>query len=268
MHASYILRADILDIIFENRNKDYGAYALRKFYDQKVLKSLAIVTIFLGIFSFIVLTTKNAESFYPGKEIDISPGAIQPKVAVAVTKADPVTARPEKSSFNKIVFVDSLIKIDSLPPDDRLVNAGPADIGAEPPFTYNSDGGDGNVLTTPLPPPTVPVVPVVDVTRPLEKADIDPVYPDGMKALTKFLERNLQNPEEISEKEIISVRIKFVVGYDGELKSFEVKEDGGDAFNNEVIRVLKKMPRWIPGKTNGQNVSVYFTIPVKFINGQ
>jgi protein TonB len=41
-------------------------------------------------------------------------------------------------------------------------------------------------------------------------------------------------------------------------------EDGGYVFNNEVIRVLKKMREWIPGKSNGQNVSVYYTIPVKF----
>ena len=42
-------------------------------------------------------------------------------------------------------------------------------------------------------------------------------------------------------------------------------EDGGEAFNNEVIRVLKKMPKWIPGKTHGENVSVFYTIPVKFV---
>jgi len=55
-----------------------------------------------------------------------------------------------------------------------------------------------------------------------------------------------------------------VVGYDGKLKSFEIVEDGGATFNKEVIRVLKKMPEWVPGKANGENVSVYYTIPVKF----
>ena len=55
-----------------------------------------------------------------------------------------------------------------------------------------------------------------------------------------------------------------MVGYDGKLKSFETIEDGGRAFNNEVIRVLKRMPEWIPGRSNGENVSVYYTIPVKF----
>jgi periplasmic protein TonB len=64
---------------------------------------------------------------------------------------------------------------------------------------------------------------------------------------------------------LVSVKVKFIVGYDGQLKGFETIEDGGVAFNNEVIRVLKKMPNWIPGKISGENVSVFYTVPVKFM---
>jgi protein TonB len=120
----------------------------------------------------------------------------------------------------------------------------------------------------PAPAAPLPALPLIDNSRPLEKADVDPAYPGGMGALTKFLERHLVNPADVSEGETVSVKVKFVVGFDGMLKAFEIKEDGGEEFNKEVIRVLKKMPRWIPGKTKGQNVSVYFTIPVNFINGQ
>jgi protein TonB len=83
--------------------------------------------------------------------------------------------------------------------------------------------------------------------------------------LTKFLEKNLINPTDMEPGDIIAVNVKFVVGYDGKLQQFTVVKDGGDIFNNEVIRVLKKMPQWIPGKSNGQNVAVYFTIPIKFV---
>jgi periplasmic protein TonB len=89
-----------------------------------------------------------------------------------------------------------------------------------------------------------------------------------MEALRNFLQKNLQNPEDIEEGGMVSVKIKFVVGYDGTLKSFETVEDGGAAFNNEVIRVLKKMKPWNPGKTRGENVSVYYTIPVKFTTSE
>ncbi len=95
-------------------------------------------------------------------------------------------------------------------------------------------------------------------------AEVMPAYPGGMEALRKFLQRNLQNPEDLEAGQVVAVKIKFVVGYDGKLKSFEIIEDGGKPFNNEVIRVLKKMPMWTPGKSNGENVSVYYSIPVKF----
>ena len=93
-----------------------------------------------------------------------------------------------------------------------------------------------------------------------------PSFPGGMPALRKFLEKQLSNPRDLEEEEVISVQVRFVVGYDGKLKDITILKDGGDEFNKEVIRVVKKMPEWIPGKAKGQEVSVYYTIPVKFIS--
>ena len=100
---------------------------------------------------------------------------------------------------------------------------------------------------------------------PINNPDVLPVYPGGMDALRKFLEQNLRNPRYMEEGETVTVQVKFVVGFDGKLQSFEIIENGGNEFNDEVLRVLKKMPSWIPGKSKGQNVPVYYIIPVKFI---
>ena len=97
-----------------------------------------------------------------------------------------------------------------------------------------------------------------------DAVDVLPSYPGGMDALIKFLQKHLQTPDEIREGEIVNVRIRFVVGYNGKLQGFVTLLDGGSAYNNEVVRVLKRMPDWVPGKSNGENVSVYYTIPVKF----
>ena len=98
-----------------------------------------------------------------------------------------------------------------------------------------------------------------------DAVDVLPSYPGGMDALRKFLEKNLHTPDELENGETVNVRVKFVVDYTGKLQSFVTVLDGGDAYNKEVVRVLKKMPNWIPGKANGENVPVYFTIPVKFV---
>ena len=110
------------------------------------------------------------------------------------------------------------------------------------------------------------VLPKIDIVTPLDGADVMPAYPGGMNALRLFLQKNLADPQEVEEGQNISVKIKFIVGYDGKLKGFETVEDGGNAFNNEVIRVLKKMPNWIPGKMGTESVSVYYTVPVKFVS--
>ena len=97
-----------------------------------------------------------------------------------------------------------------------------------------------------------------------DEVDVLPSYPGGMDALRKFLEKNLQTPTEMEADETVTVRVKFVVDYTGKLKSFVTVLDGGEAYNKEVVRVLRKMPDWVPGKTRGENVSVYYIIPVKF----
>lgn len=93
-----------------------------------------------------------------------------------------------------------------------------------------------------------------------------PSYPGGMDALRKFLVRNLENPRDMKEGEVANVKVKFVVGSNGELQSFVTVQDGGNEFNREVMRVFKKMPNWVPGKSKGQNVSVFYTVPIKFIS--
>ena len=74
----------------------------------------------------------------------------------------------------------------------------------------------------------------------------------------------MDKPEPMNSGEAVTVKARFVVGYDGKLQGFRIIQDGGDVFNKEVMRVLKKMPDWVPGKAKGENVSVYYTIPVKF----
>ena len=99
--------------------------------------------------------------------------------------------------------------------------------------------------------------------NPVETAEIMPQYPGGVQALLSFLKKNIHSPN-IEEGEDISVKIEFVVNYDGSLENFNVIQSGGDIFDNEVLRVLKKMPLWIPGKSKGKNIAVYYVVPVKF----
>jgi protein TonB len=276
MNSDLIMKSDVLDIIFENRNKEYGAYPLRKFYQARLYKSigimLSIVTLLCGV-AFIPTNKKIVELAYFTKETVLA-NVYQPKVAVppapkalqkqVVQKQIPVKFMLQNAG-NKVLFVkDSMQQI--IQPIN-LATAISVNTTTVTSLSGTGDGspaingkGDGKLTggTTGLA--------SIDVNTPLNTADVYPSFPGGDEALRKFLIANLRTPGDMLDDATISVQIEFVVGYDGKLKSFKVVKDGGDDFNNEVIRVLKKMPNWIPGKSKGQNVSVYHIIPVKFVS--
>ena len=275
MKADAILNADVLDIIFDNRNKAYGAYSLRKFYNNRLYKALGLtfsLATVLIIFSFF-----NNEKVLPTTIIS-DPFVISPPPV----KADPVPekpkekATPQKSAILKVkeaaqIFINNVeITKDDIAPKIENLNDNVA-ISNE-----NVVGKPGENLHVTPKIPDIPSggadaevsKPIIDKNTPNIVAEVMPSYPGGMEALKKFLEKNLKNPQDIEEGQNIKVKIRFIVGYDGNLKGFETTQDGGSAFNNEVIRVLKKMPQWVPGKTKGQNVSVYYTIPVNFLSAE
>lgn len=103
--------------------------------------------------------------------------------------------------------------------------------------------------------------PVSDFTR-IEKM---PAFPGGEEALRRFFMRYLQTPDELEEGGKVRVVIRFVVGKDGSLSAYDISQSGGQVFDAEVVRVLKKMPKWTPGIQNGRPVAVYFNLPVTFM---
>ncbi len=272
MKTELILKSDVLDIIFENRNKAYGAYSLRKFYNNRLLKSLGFMmagVVLLSAFTFIPETKMSSDNL-----IETSGPITLSEVEKPVKEPEKPKEQPQPQK-NNVATVKSTTNIKivpatvDVPPIDAITDSLQiADVTSNgtpgnQPIVGTVTGGDGgNPGGTGTEPFTEPAV---DIITPKFTADVMPEYPGGINALRKFLQRNLTNPRDMEENEQVSVKVRFVVGYDGKLKSFEVAQDGGEEFNKEVVRVLKKMPEWVPGKTKGQNVSVYYTIPVKFV---
>jgi protein TonB len=89
-------------------------------------------------------------------------------------------------------------------------------------------------------------------------------FPGGMAAWLNFLNRNLRVPDELQAGEQKKVVVRFLVSEEGNISKFEIVQSAGRVFDNEVIRVLKKMPKWKPAQQNGQNISVAFMQPVIF----
>jgi protein TonB len=274
MNKDLILKTDILDIIFEKRNKSYGAYDLRKFYPGRLKQAMGFMFAVAVAFSaFTLLPEKqhgNTNTIFVKEDptftnVDETPKEKPKKLEIKRPDvAKPQTKQavaPQTKFISNIAIVDKGIKTDTVKTltiidpigSKNIVNAHPVTILVTPVKTGPNGGGETPVAT-------------LDKTAPMDAdvVEVLPAYPGGMDALRKFLEKNLQIPGEMETGETVNVRVKFVVDYTGKLRSFVTVLDGGQVYNNEVIRVLKKMPDWIPGRAKGENVSVYYIIPVKF----
>ncbi len=270
MKTDAILKSDLLDIIFEHKNKMYGAYTLRKFYNNRLYKSLGAtlgIVIVLCSFTFIhskkvelpisykdsVFTIRSINNDIPKKEIplEIKKPAAEKLAKTINTDAftQPIVVNKTNAAAIKDLRSDAVIGT-----KDIITTTSTFAPIVHPAISKGND--TTNIITI--------AKSKVDKETPTNFAEVMPSFSGGAEALINFLQRNLNNPQDLNEGETVLVKIKFVVGFDGKLKSFETVQDGGIAFNNEVIRVLKKMPAWNAGKTKGENVSVYFTLPVRF----
>ncbi len=97
------------------------------------------------------------------------------------------------------------------------------------------------------------------------EAEIPPVFPGGMNGLIKYLKRHIQYPE-IAQKYHIqgTVYVSFIVGRDGKIREVIILRGIGGGCEEEAVRVVKSMPKWIPGKQDGRLVSCKFALPVSF----
>ncbi len=269
MQPSTILQSELIDIVFENRNKSYGAYPLRKYYHQRLYTALLIMCS-LGALLAIGLFSYQPTSMVKILEIETilhqlpSVEPLPKKDPLPIPKK-PIPATAKKAAAQRTqLFVNRIQLVaphtaTALPfLSDSMAIGSVDEPGIPGKLPMVTPPGAGPV-TAALPSPGV-----AGQAKPLASAEVMPAFPGGMEALQRFLQNNLQTPEVLEPGTTVSVRVKFVVGYNGQLQGFDIIEDGGKEFNKEVIRVLKKMPAWIPGRSGGEKVAVYFSLPVKF----
>ena len=264
--------ATLEEIVFQNRNKSYGAYSLRTDYQNVIKKSLLIGISIFGLAVLtpmlwakveskmerqIIATVIDVEIAEPPKEIE------QPKIET------PPPVEPDPIVRSQIRFTEPKIVDDSqvteLPPDNdelnKAVNIGTENlIGKDEPIPTE----DPDAIKA-----TQPEMPVAVETEEKDKVFIsveqNPEFAGGMNALLKFLQKNLRYPSPAVNANVMGkVYMQFVVGQDGNISKVDVVKGIGFGCDEEAERVVKLMPKWSPGRQSGRAVSVKFTLPISF----
>ncbi len=272
MTNNEILQADLLDIIFEKRNKEYGAYALRRGYKNRLLTAMGAAISVILLFVFIkMMGNKNTSAATVSRNeriVEISEVHLEKE-----KPKEPEKPKEIKKPEIKIASAKYVSKIE-IKPDDKVkeilpdvtnldgkiisdkTQDGIKDDGIPKEKEKPAETGNGNT--------TGPSQPQPDFIA----NEKEPEFPGGQEALKRFLAINLSTPGDLEDGEKKIVRIRFKVDKDGLVNTFEIITSGGSEFDNEVVRVCKRMPRWIPAFQNGINVAVSYVLPVTFIGAE
>jgi len=274
MNATKISGNDFLDILFDGRNKDYGAYDLRRRYNKRVrnaiLGTTAIALLLVG--SYVVSNNLMASERHirikpdvPVFELDKLP---PPETKVVPPPPPPPAApAPMKSTIRVTtlaVVPDDKVSPDEEPPKNSDIQN--KTIGLTNTIGDDVNGVESNLLTAGSGTGVVDLYKAPDKDKVFDFVEIMPSFPGGEAALMKFLGKNTRFPHMAQETGVSgTVFIKFVVDAEGNIKDVEtVGAHKGAGLEEEAMRVVKSMPKWKPGRQNGQNVSVQFNLPINF----
>ncbi|WP_443702603.1 TonB family protein [Prevotella sp.] len=263
------------DIVFQGRNKVYGAYQLRRSTGKRNIWAMVFVAAvaavtYLGLAAYNSYQAAQKAKF----EAEMEASLIETKKEAKVEKK---TETPKVEQVQKvekvkssIAFTPPVIKKDSevkpeeeMKTQDELKETKTA-IGAFD--VKGNDESGGTVLkaveeiATPEPPKQE-----AEQNKVFDVVEQQPQFPGGMGALNQWLGSNIKYPAMAAENGIEGrVIVQFVVERDGSVSGVHVVRGVDPSLDREATRVVAQMPKWIPGKQNGSAVRVKYTVPVTF----
>ncbi len=265
-----------IELIFEGKNKDYGAYTLRKNSPKRHSYAFIIVLlmVLLSVVSFVaynkikevieerresmteVTQLSNIELDAPEEEIPEeqqvkqyeAPPPVELKKTIQFTvpeikKDEEVPEEQEMKSQDELTETDTQISIADVEGTDEDTGIDIADLEKNQVIVEEE-----KVEET-----------VFDIV------ESPPSFPGGEKAMYKFIGDNLVYPPIAEENQISGkVTCQFIVAEDGSIKNVQVLRGRDRSLDAEAVRVIKSMPKWIPGKQAGKAVKVRFILPITF----
>lgn len=258
------------EIIFQTRNRAYGAFDLRKQYRSTLSRALGLgIVLFLGTLAAPTLYAR----FWPQASVShnqlmdevtltkLAEPPVEPPIALPPTETAPAVNTVR--NLPPIVMTEADVVENNLPPTtDELKDATSG--------TETAQGtGDIDIIAAPeasAPTMTEKALEVeIKTEAPFVIVEQQPEYPGGLEALRTFLGKNLNYPRSAASAGVSGrVYVSFVVNTDGSLTDIQVLKGIGFGCDEEAVRVMQKMPHWRPGKQSGRTVRVKYNLPISF----
>jgi protein TonB len=271
MDINKILSADVLDIIFDGKNKQYGAYDLRKSYNKRLTKALLITAalallIFLGSVFANIIGKGKAETI---DVVDTQMAELKKEPPPPVVPPPPPPKPPPPPEINQVKFTPpKIVKDEEVKPEEKIEEI--KEDQAISTKTVESDNKE-QIVQAPVEDKGTGVVeaPKVDDENTIfTKVEVEAGFPGGDAAWRNYLQKNLNTevPADNGAGEgTYTVIVKFVVSKDGSLSDITCESDPGFGICEEAKRVIKRTKNWTPAIQNGRNVNAYRRQPITFL---
>jgi periplasmic protein TonB len=271
METSKLDKASLDDIVFEGRNRAYGAYLLRQLYNKHV-STAAIIAI--SVFALLISIPLIAKLFEEEEvvvpverivtEVELAPPPPIDEATPPPPPPPPDLPPPPPPVRAQVKFTPPVVKRDNevleeekVPDQKELEDI---DIG-----TKTVEGVKGAPLDLGDIDGTSDVISDVVEDKPYNYVEQMPEFPGGDGEMMKYLSKNIRYPAAAQRAGVEGlVVLSFVVSRTGEISEIEVVKSLGSGTDEEAVRVVKTMPKWSPGKQNGRSVPVRYTLPVRF----
>ena len=244
------------DLVFKKRNKEYGSYYLRKRYRRYVT-----ISMILGLFLLSVAVAYPLINAYMNKsrlvrEKEKTVSADMMAIAKEELPPPPPPPPPPEALVEKVKFTAPVVV------EDTNIESGlmtQDDLSAKP---AEAPSEDVEIEIVDEKPQVIEQKVEAEIFTVVEE---QPSYPGGEEGRMRYLQENIKYPEEAKELGIQGrVFVTFVVEVDGSITDVRVLRGIGGGCDEEAVRVVKAMPKWVPGKQRGVPVRVQFNLPIKF----
>lgn len=253
-----LLNNQWLEIVFEGRNKSYGAYDLRKSVTNNTVKAFVIGTLVFAVLVSIPTIMRMIPDAQDETTLDTKITAVKMPPKKEKPKENLPPPPPPPPKVDQVKFVKPVVaKADEVVEEIVVIkDLENKNIGKE---TIKGDP-DAELTVEPVGTGVAAVVEEDNSVYNVAGIEVKPDFPGGLEKFYAFVGKNYQAPEEEGLKG--KVYVTFVVEKDGSLTDIKVIRDIGYGTGKEALRVLKKCPKWTPGEQNGKKVRCTFSLPI------
>jgi len=267
-----------IDLVFEGKNKEYGAYQLRQENPKTTIKALFLGLLLITavasipLLSGLITKQEPAASIIPDDPSITIVEYIQPPkppieeaIATPATKSDKPETEIKKEELNNPTVTTPKEATTDLATNEELENNNPNSPNENGIMGDVNGGREGGTGTDPntnniTPTEEEPTGPYIETTL-----DVRPAFPGGMEQFYKYVAKNFKTPE-IDNDKAIKVLVSFVIEKDGSMTDIRVPRNPGYGLDKEAIRVLKSLKiKWSPGMVKGKPVRTAYSLPINVV---